>query len=328
MLFTVKQYGLKTGTAHQLCIFLHKINTMRLFYLSVLLLSVGFVNAQDSVAVSKDSTMMASANTSAVLPTWSIKKAESPFAKPSPYKTSFRVDGPVLAAGLGLTFLGYNMIVNKDGLTTEELANKKIEDIPWFDRGNAGYYNDKANDASYIPFYASFGIPLVASLIDKNQRSHFVQVNTMFLETMAISGAIYTLTAGAISRSRPLVYPGSTASTDSKTSNNAQRSFFAGHVSATASATFFAAQVFSDFNPDSRAKPWVWAGAAAIPAVVGYLRYQAGQHFLSDILVGYGVGMSCGIFVPRLHRTAAFRNLTVLPQIGDGYKGLAFVYKL
>lgn len=297
---------------------------MRLFYSILFLLGAVTAKAQDSLNFQKDSTVI----THVTVPATTSFKTGSPFGKPSPYKTSFRVDGPVIAAGIGLTLVGYNMIVNKNGITTEELATKKTEDIPWFDRGNAGYYNDRANDASYIPFFASFGIPIVASVIDKNQRSHFVQVNAMFLETMAISGALYTLTAGAISRSRPLVYPGSTASVDSKTSNNSQRSFFAGHVSASASATFFAAQVFSDFNPDSKAKPWVWAGAAVIPAVVGYFRYEAGQHFLSDILVGYGVGMSCGIFIPRLHRTAAFRNLTVMPQVGDGYKGLAFVYKL
>jgi len=298
---------------------------MRLFYSFLLLLGSAIANGQDSLVLQKDSTLTTQVPQSFTTTTF---RNDGPFKKLSPYKTSFGVDGPIIAAGVGLTFVGYNMIVKKDGLTPEELASKKVEDIPWFDRGNAGYYNDKANDASYIPFYAAFAMPIVASVIDKNQRSHFVQVNAMFLETMAISGALYTLTAGAISRSRPLVYPGGTASVDSKTSNNAQRSFFAGHVSASASATFFAAQVFSDFNPDSKAKPWVWAGAAAIPAVVGYLRYQAGQHFLSDILVGYGVGMSCGIFIPRLHRTAAFRNLTVLPQVGDGYKGLAFVYKL
>ena len=297
---------------------------MRCFSLLVLLLSAQLVFGQDSVSVSKDSTVMAGT----VVHTVSSPMPNGPFKKPSPYKTSFRVDGPITAAGLGLTFLGYSMIVNKDGLTTEELATKKVEDIPWFDRGNAGYYDDKANDVSYIPFYASFAMPILMSVINKNEREHVVQVNAMFLETMAISGALYTLAAGAISRSRPLVYPGSTASVDTKTSNNAQRSFFAGHVSATASATFFAAQVFSDFNPTSKARPYIWATAAVIPAVVGYLRYEAGQHFLSDILMGYGIGMSCGMFVPKLHRTKAFRNLSIAPQIGDGYKGLAFVYKL
>lgn len=247
--------------------------------------------------------------------------------RPSPYRTRFRTDGPIIAAGVGLTLVGYNMIVNKKGLTAQELAAHDRNDVPGFDRGNAGYYSESADKASYVPFTASFAIPIVASLIDKNQRKNFVQVSAMYLEAMAITGALYTLSAGAISRSRPLVYS-SEAPYDKRVSNNSQRSFYAGHVSASATATFFAAQVFSDFNPDSRAKPYVWIAAAAIPAVVAYYRYEAGMHFLSDIVLGYGLGAAVGILVPKLHRTKAFRNLSVIPQAGKDYKGLAMVYKL
>ena len=44
----------------------------------------------------------------------------------------------------------------------------------------------------------------------------------------------------------------------------------------------FTAKVFNDFNPDSPARPFVWAGAVAVPAYVGYLRTKAGKHFLTD----------------------------------------------
>ncbi len=109
---------------------------------------------------------------------------------------------------------------------------------------------------------------------------------------------------------------------------NAQRAFFAGHTAAIAAATFFMAKAFADFNPDSKAKPYVWAFAAAVPAVVGYLRYKAGMHFLSDNLLGYAVGMSAGIFVPQLHKIKGMRNVTISPAVGIGNKGLAVTYKL
>jgi membrane-associated phospholipid phosphatase len=289
----------------ELCIFLHKtfatVMLRKLFTLACSLTVFIALHAQDSLV--------------------------TPVVHRSPYRTRFMTDGPVIVGGLGLTLLGYSMIVNKDNLTATELASRKKENIPWFDRGNAGYFNDKANDDSYIPFFASFALPIAGSLIDRNQRSHFLQVTSLYLETMAISGALYTLTAGAISRSRPLVYNTATPY-DRRVSNNSQRSFFAGHVSATASATFFAAQVFSDFNPDSKAKPYIWAAAAALPALVGYYRYEAGQHFLSDILLGYGIGMATGILIPKLHRHGITRSLSVTPQFGNGYRGLALVYRL
>jgi membrane-associated phospholipid phosphatase len=295
----------------------------RLFICLVMVFSFQSMRAQDTVAL---------ASNAPVVPAYTTIDHPPAMAEDngfrSPYKTSFRKDGPIIIAGLGLTYLGYNMIINKKGITPLEALSRKKANLPFFDRGNAGYYSESANDASYIPFFVSFTSPILMAVFDKHQRAHFGQVSALFLEAMAISGAAYTLTAGSISRSRPLVYEGTTASMDTRTSNNSQRSFFAGHVSATATATFFAAQVYSDFHPNSKAKPFVWATAAAIPAIVGYYRYQAGQHFLSDILIGYGVGATVGILVPKLHRTEFFRNLSVAPQVGDGYKGLAFVYKL
>ena len=102
---------------------------------------------------------------------------------------------------------------------------------------------------------------------------------------MAITGAMFTLTDGILNRSRPYVY-GTIAPLEKRLGKTGQRSFYAGHTAATAAATFFAAKVFQDFNPDSTAKPYVWVASAAIPAFVGYLRYKSGLHFMSDNLLG------------------------------------------
>jgi membrane-associated phospholipid phosphatase len=257
-----------------------------------------------------------------------IAQAQEPMAieKPSPYKTSFKTDGPIIAAGLGLTYLGYSLVVNKKGITPAELATKKKENIPFFDRGNVGFYSEQADKDSYIPFQASFAMPVIMLLANKNERQHAGQIAALYVEAMSISASLFTLSAGLVERSRPLVY-GSSAPLETKLINNSQRSFFAGHVSATATATFFAAKVFQDFNPDSKARPYVWAAAAAIPAVVGYLRYKAGMHFLSDNILGYAIGMGCGILVPQLHKTNTFKNLSIVPQAGDDYKGLALLYR-
>jgi membrane-associated phospholipid phosphatase len=148
----------------------------------------------------------------------------------------------------------------------------------------------------------------------------------LYLETMAVTGALYSITAGTINRSRPLVY-NTSAPMERRTSNNSQRSFYAGHTAATASATFFAAKVFSDFNPDSKLKPYVWVVAAAVPAVVGYQRYKSGQHFLSDNLLGYGLGAAAGILIPKWHKTNMMKDMSIVPQVGKDYKGMAISYK-
>jgi len=245
----------------------------------------------------------------------------------SPYHTGFIKDGAIITGSIGLNVLGYKLIQNKKDLTPSELEGKSVENIPFFDRGNAGYYSEKADNDSYIPFKASFVMPVLMALINKNERHKFGQVMVLYTETMAVTGAIFTLATGNVYRSRPYVY-GNKAPYDLRLDKNSQRSFFAGHTAATAAATFFMAKAFADFNPDSKAKPYVWAFAATVPAVVGYLRYKGGMHFLSDNMLGYAIGAGAGILVPQLHKIKGMRNVSLSPAVGFGSKGLAMTYRL
>ncbi len=243
----------------------------------------------------------------------------------SPYKTSLKVDGAAIAAGVGISYLGLTMIQNIKPLTDAELLAKNKDDVFFIDRHTAGDFSDKYDKGSYIPFYGSFIAAPLAALVNKNERNHFGQVFTLFIETMAVTGSVYTMTAGNVRRSRPLVY--NTNLTDGeRKSKDAQRSFFAGHTAATASATFFAAKVFADFNPDSKLKPYVWAAGAAVPAVVGYMRYKAGKHFLTDNLLGYAVGAGAGILVPQLHKISNKNDIAVKPFGGKDFQGASLTY--
>ncbi len=243
-----------------------------------------------------------------------------------PYTVTLKRDLPVIAAGIGLTVLGQNLIKHKDSLTNAKLAAKKKNNLPFFDRGNAGYYSTKADAASYVPFYLSFGWPVVMGLLSKNERHDIVRVLTLYLETMAVTGAAFTMAAGTVYRSRPLVY-GTIADAGRRRDNDSQRSFYAGHTAATAAATFFTAKAFQDYNPDSKLKPVVWAVAIATPALVGYWRYKAGMHFLSDNVLGYVMGAGAGLLIPQWHKNKRSENMTIAPEIGNGYKGLAITYK-
>lgn len=245
----------------------------------------------------------------------------------SPYKTSLKVDGPLVAAGLGLNFLGLSLIKNKDELSMAEVNALSKEDVFFIDRSFAGNYSEKADKDSYIPFYGSFAAAPIMALLNKNERSKFGQVMVLFVETMAVTGAAFTLTAGSIERSRPLVYNTTLPMAD-RMDKDAQRSFFAGHTAATAAASFFAAKVFQDFNPDSKAKPYIWTAAALVPATVGYLRLRGGKHFLTDNILGYAIGAGAGILIPQLHKKKNNVNINIAPAMGFNYQGLNITYKL
>ncbi len=239
----------------------------------------------------------------------------------SPYETDLIKDGIWITAGVGLNVVGVLLIQNKPALTEAELNALSRDDIWGVDRWAAGNYSEKANSDSYIPMFTSFGLPL-ALLLNENERSHAGQLSVLFVESMATTGALFTLTAGLVHKSRPLVYNTSIPIED-RIGNDEQRSFYAGHTAATASATFFAAKVFHDFNPDSPWKPAVWGVAAAIPATVGYLRIKAGKHFLSDNIIGYVVGAASGIIIPEIHKKKN-KNVDIYPTVNIHHLGEEF----
>jgi hypothetical protein len=260
-----------------------------------------------------------------------LKNNKSSGRYPSPYKVTFKTDAPIIVAGLGLTFLGTKLIANKDSLTNAQLATKTKDKVPFFDRGNVGFYSVKADQDSYVPFKLSFGLPVLISLINKNERQNIGTVYTMYLETMAVTGTLFTMATGTVYRSRPYVYAPSKGpdypDPARRREKDSQRAFFAGHTAATAAATFFTAQVFSDFNPDSKLKPLIWVVAAATPALVGYWRYKAGMHFLSDNILGYGIGAAAGILIPKWHRVKGSDRLSIVPEAGKDYQGMSLTYK-
>jgi membrane-associated phospholipid phosphatase len=170
------------------------------------------------------------------------------------------------------------------------------------------------------------------TFVNKNERHNAFQVLSLYLETMGITGALFTLSAGAIHRSRPYVYTDengqNTTEIGRRRDKDSQRSFFAGHTAAAAGASFFTAKVFHDMNPDSKLKPVVWGVAAAIPAITGYYRYKGGMHFLSDNILGYLIGAGTGILVPELHKNKRLQNLDMTPEIGPNYKGVSLTYHI
>ncbi|MFC7669877.1 phosphatase PAP2 family protein [Hymenobacter humi] len=247
------------------------------------------------------------------------------FAQPtaSPYHTRFAVDGPVTLGLAGINTAGLLLIRAKTGLLPEAAYAIDKADVPVFDRFSAGYYNEGYRTVSdYLLIGSMLGAPAVLA-VDPSIRSRAGQIGGLYLQTLVATGAVFTMAAGNVYRQRPLTYS-SKASITERTRQNATNSFFAGHTAYSAAATFFAAQVFHDFHPDSPAQPYVWAAAALVPAAVGYCRLEAGKHFLSDNLLGYAVGATIGVAVPLLHRTVSSNGMSVAPIQGFNTNGHAY----
>lgn len=249
----------------------------------------------------------------------------------SPYEWKWLRDGIWTGVGLGASAYGLMLIKDKKDLPLEERAKfkneeslqKEIDKLNFLDKWVAGKHNENANSISDIPFALSFAAPF-ALLFDDEINDHTLQYIGLYIESLATTAAMYTITAGLVDRSRPYVYDNSGDTDDDRRFlNNGQRSFYSGHVAATATATFFAAKAYSDFNPDAEGKVFVWAGAAALPAAVGIFRMEAGQHFLTDVLLGYVLGAGTGILVPELHKRKN-ESIDVYPSSGTSFNGNTF----
>jgi hypothetical protein len=242
----------------------------------------------------------------------------------APYKTNWVKDGAITAGGIGMTVVGSAILLNKERLTEEDLLHVDRRQVNKFDRFAAGNYNASAQKISDYPFYGSFIAPLLL-LLDDDVKQQAPQVFLLYAQTMSITGGLFSMSAGLTERKRPNVYA-TDAPLEERLHKYATNSFFAGHTAATASASFFAAKVFHDFNPDSPARHFVWAGAVITPAVVGYLRMEAGKHFLSDIIIGYALGASVGILVPQLHKKSNNSGFSLVPIKTSTHEGAAITY--
>lgn len=250
----------------------------------------------------------------------------------SPYEWDWTRDGIWTGAGLLGSGVGLYLINQKDSITPTEFAKIEMDlandevNINFLDNWVVGKHDENANKISDIPFGISFIAPL-AMLFDDEINDHTGQYIGIYIESLATTAALYSITAGLVDRSRPYVYDTSgVTGIDRRTSNNGQRSFYSGHVAATATATFFMAKAYCDFNPDanSTGKALIWTGAAVLPAAVGYYRLEAGQHFLTDVLLGYVLGAGTGILVPELHKRKNETGLSLYPSGGQTFNGDAY----
>ena len=239
----------------------------------------------------------------------------------SPYHTRFAVDAPIIAGELAVSGFGLYRSMQRDGLSNSELAVLRKEDVPKFDRFSAGYYSESAQTASDLLCYPTLVIAPGLLALSPAIRSNYGQTLALYVQTVLAADALFTTSIGNIPRYRPFLY-GSEGG-DLRNGHIQTNSFFAGHTAHTA-ATFFAAKVFHDYNPDSPAQPYVWGAAAVVPAAVAYFRIQAGKHFLSDNIVGYAVGATMGVVVPQLHKVAARRGMSFAPLQGVNVNGYSY----
>ena len=245
------------------------------------------------------------------------------------YNVNPYIDGAITVGAIATNYWGLVVLDRKTPLDSAEIASLDANNINSFDRSATEQdadYMYTAWNISDVGMAGSFMLPALL-MFDKEIRQDWAPVLLLFLETEAIVGNLYSW-GGVIhfNRIRPLVYHPDVSYED-KTYVRNKNSFYSGHTSTSAAASFFVAKVYCDYHPELGNKKFIFYGLALIPpAFTGYFRYKGMKHFPTDVLTGMAIGAATGILVPHLHKHRKNKNLTFVPVTGR-YTGLAMSLK-
>ena len=218
----------------------------------------------------------------------------------SPFKFSPAVDVPIVTIGFGTALTGLILEKKSAEPTLASFQNLDRMSIGKFDRSATYNWNPKAAHWSDAIMYGAIASPLLF-LGGERSRKDFLTAGSISAEVFLLNTGVTFLTKALVKRKRPYVY-NPNAPLEEKLKKDSRHSFFSGHTSTVASMSFSFAMMHSFYYPNSRIKPLVWFAAAVLPMTTAILRVRAGKHFWTDVLVGYGAGMSIGVGVPLLHR--------------------------
>ena len=131
----------------------------------------------------------------------------------------------------------------------------------------------------------------------------------MYAEVFTFNYGLTELAKNTVNRARPYVY-NEEVPMGTRTGKDSRKSFYSGHTSQTAAASFYFAKVITDYHPTLKRglKIGLWAFAATVPALNGTFRVLAGKHFPTDVMTGYIAGAATGWLIPQLHRTRASKE--------------------
>ncbi len=217
-----------------------------------------------------------------------------------PYDAS---NGPVAALlGFGTGALGVSSYFGRKvkPLTDEQIRSLDPANIWGIDRYSLGTYSLPADEWTDKLLLGAFASPFFV-LLGKRGRDNFNDISLIVFEGALINAGLNNMSKVFGKRARPYNYNPDVPN-HIKKQISSRYSFYSGHAATSAFFSITAAKLYNDLYPDSKARPYVWAVGALIPALVSYGRMRGGRHFFTDVLTGFIVGSAVAIAVPELNK--------------------------
>ncbi len=233
-----------------------------------------------------------------------------------PYELDLWLDGGLTTGGVALFSGAIAVRRGQEPLTVGEIAQLDAADVNGFDRSATAQWSTTARDVSNALVLPLMAAPLGLAIVTPGSRQSWT-VAAMYAEVLLLGNGLGELLNGVANRTRPFVYNRDpNIPVEEKLEVDARLSFPSGHTTNAFAAAVFLSSVYARLHPGSSARTWMWAGSLTLAAATGYMRYQAGKHFATDIISGALIGSLAGWGVPKLHEVDDV-NLTIAPS-GDG----------
>lgn len=223
-----------------------------------------------------------------------------------PYKLN-KSDYAIVPIGLASYGIAKALEHNKNKMTFAELAQLSSADINSFDRKAIYKWNTNLDDISNVGKYTMLAAPCIMFLpqVKNREWSNTFTYGAMYFEVALLNLGITELSKSVSSRVRPYLYGDNISIADKNEIINNESvydSFFSGHTSAAFSSAVFLSKTYSDIFGNNIWSNVIWISSLSIATTTGYLRYESGQHFPTDIIAGAIVGSAIGFVIPELHK--------------------------
>ena len=238
-----------------------------------------------------------------------------------PYHFPMKREALLVGGTIALTATSYYLFLQKPSVSQATLDGLDRTAVPRFDRSALNNFSTESARASDVTLLTGVAAGSLVVWAKGKGWNNKVKLGILYTETMVLNLGLTELFKNSFDRARPFLY-NPTVSDEEKLKDGKDnlRSFYSGHASFAFTSAVFAAKVYSDFHPDSKWKKWVWVGAIGIGGSTALLRYTAGKHFPSDVLLGSLTGATIGWLVPHLHLKGN-QNLSFSPfsAVGQGF---------
>ena len=227
------------------------------------------------------------------------KEISSDFVHSSPYSLSKNAGIWLNALGMSLLYIS-EYSIESNPLTEKEIINLDYRKIPSYDYSAIKNWDPKSTETSDWLLYISLTTPSLLFL-DSKIRKDIRTIMPMITEAYLINLGVTNLSKALVKRPRPYLYNEDVSIAEKNKKDN-NRSFFSGHTSMSAVSWILFASIYKDYNPKNKYSDYLSYTAYMFPLMTAYYRYDAGKHFLSDIVIGYAVGAYLGNTIPSIHK--------------------------